>query len=96
MIVMMDTKIASSAQCRAARALLNWTQAKLAERAGVARKTVADYELGERTLHVRTRRDIMNALQEAGVEFVWSDEMDGAPVATKGEGVRFTRTPAHS
>jgi len=92
----LDLKIASSAQCRAARALLNWTQAKLAERAGVARKTVADYELGERTLHIRTRRDIMHALEEAGVEFVWSDEIDGAPVAIKGEGVRFAKIAPHS
>ena len=91
---MLDGKIASSAQCRAARALLNWTQAKLAEHAGVARKTVADYELGERTLHIRTRRDIMAALQQAGVEFVWPD--DAAGMLSKGEGVRFTKAPLQS
>ena len=89
-----DAKIATSAQCRAARALLNWTQAQLAERAGVARKTVADYELGERTLHVRTRRDIMTALQRAGVEFVWSGDAAAANGTVHGDGVRFnTRSP---
>ncbi len=79
-------KIASSAQCRAARALLNWTQAVLAERAGVARKTVADFELGERVLHVRTRRDIMATLEAAGIEFVWGTGPDG-----EGDGVRFAK-----
>ncbi len=91
---MIDSKIATSAQCRAARALLNWTQAKLAEQAGVARKTVADYELGERTLHIRTRRDIMAALQQAGVEFVWADDVVG--MLAKGEGVRFAKIPLKS
>lgn len=66
---MKDVKIASPAQCRAARALLNWTQAALADHAGVARKTVADFELATRTLHIRTRRDITATLEAAGIEF---------------------------
>jgi len=73
---------ASPAQCRAARALLRWTQGQLAQHATVARKTVADFELGNRTLHRRTRLDITVALEAAGVEFIW--EADG-------EGVRFAR-----
>ncbi|HEX9464686.1 MAG TPA: helix-turn-helix domain-containing protein [Alphaproteobacteria bacterium] len=72
---------ASSAQCRAARALLRWTQAKLALEAGVARKTIADFESGRAKLHGRTRRDITATLEEAGVEFVWEN----------GECVRLTR-----
>jgi transcriptional regulator with XRE-family HTH domain len=86
---MKDLKIATSSQCRAARALLNWTQATLAERAGVARKTVADFELGERLLHVRTRRDITATLEGAGIEFLWGDE--SGPV-NKGDGVRFAKS----
>lgn len=85
---MRDAKIATPAQCRAARALLNWTQATLAERAGVARKTVADFELGERVLHVRTRRDITATLEEAGIEFLSGDSAGGAD---HGDGVRFAR-----
>ncbi len=88
---MKDVKIATPAQCRAARALLNWTQATLAERAGVARKTVADFELGERVLHVRTRRDITATLEQAGIEFVWGDNSGGVE---HGDGVRFARSPA--
>lgn len=63
----------SSAQCRAARALLRWTQAKLALEASVARKTVADFECGRAKLHHRTRRDITVTLERAGVEFVWEN-----------------------
>lgn len=74
--------VVSPAQCRAARALLKWTQAKLAQQAAVARKTVADFELGNRSLHRRTRLDITVALEAAGIEFIWSAE---------GEGVRFAR-----
>ncbi len=66
----------------------------LAERAGVARKTVADFELGARTLHLRTRRDITTTLEQAGIEFTWGDEespVNGAKGILKGDGVRFAR-----
>ncbi len=88
-IVMKEKRMASPAQCRAARALLGWTQAELAERSRVARKTIADFELAQRTLHYRTRRDITLALEEAGVEFTWGDELDGASRGKVGEGLRF-------
>lgn len=77
--------VVSPAQCRAARALMKWTQAKLAQHAAVARKTVADFELGNRSLHRRTRLDITVALEAAGIEFIWNVE---------GEGVRFARKAA--
>ncbi len=34
--------------CRAARALLGWSQNDLASRAGVSRSTIADFERGSR------------------------------------------------
>jgi transcriptional regulator with XRE-family HTH domain len=71
--------VATGAQCRAARALLNWSQRRLAEEARVARKTVADFEAASRPLRERTRRDITETLQENGIEFTWDN----------GEGVRF-------
>ncbi len=77
--------VASPAQCRAARALLRWTQDRLAERAAVARKTVADFELGNRALHRRTRLDITIALEAAGVEFIWAAEGDGVRFARKAQ-----------
>ncbi len=80
-----NRRVATAAQCRAARALLDWTQTTLAQRAGVARKTVADFELSRRTLHRRTIIDITAALEAAGIEFMWPD----GPM--NGEGVRFAR-----
>lgn len=82
--------VASPAQCRGARALLRWTQDRLAERAAVARKTVADFELGNRALHRRTRLDITIALEAAGVEFIWAAEGEGVRFAHKTEVVALT------
>jgi transcriptional regulator with XRE-family HTH domain len=57
------------AQCRAARALLDWSQAQLAEASSVATKTIADFERGSRTPYDRTLADLRRALEAAGVEF---------------------------
>lgn len=84
-----NKRVATPAQCRAARALLNWTQAVLAERAGVARKTIADFELATRTLHIRTRRDITATLEAAGIEFTWGGNGNNRD---SGDGVRFARS----
>lgn len=74
---MSPSKVASPTQCRAARAMLGWTQKKLAELAGVARKTVADFEAGVRPLRLRTRQDITRTLQTAGVRFTSANGGDG-------------------
>jgi len=63
----------SPEQCRAGRALLNWSQAELAGRAGVARKTVTEFEIGSRPLNFRTRRDITLALEAGGVLLLWDE-----------------------
>jgi transcriptional regulator with XRE-family HTH domain len=57
------------AQCRAARALLGWSQGQLAEASGVATKTIADFEREDRSPYERTLNDIHEALARAGVEF---------------------------
>jgi len=64
-----------SAQCRAARALLGWSQAELAGHARVAAKTIVDFEGEKRRPHDRTLVDLRRTLQEAGVEFI--DENGG-------------------
>jgi len=56
--------------CRAARGLLGWSQQELATRAQVARKTIADFELSQVNPHPRTLRDVIAALEAAGVEFL--------------------------
>jgi transcriptional regulator with XRE-family HTH domain len=60
----------SPAQCRAARALLNWTQDKLAVKTGVALKTIRGFESGRRKPLGVTRAAIKQALEQAGIEFL--------------------------
>ncbi len=74
----------SSEQCRAARALLDWSQQDLASRAKVARKTIADFELGQVRPYPRTLRDVVAALEDAGVAFLPAeDQVGGAGVRLK-------------
>jgi transcriptional regulator with XRE-family HTH domain len=58
------------AQSRAARALLNWTQPKLAEEAGFGLSTIVDYEKERRIVSTTARAKIQAALESAGVEFI--------------------------
>lgn len=58
------------AQCRAARALLNWSQDQLEASAKVARKTIADFEREARQPYDRTLTALRAALEAAGVEFI--------------------------
>ena len=63
----------SPAQCRAARALLNWSQTELAKKAAVAKQTLGDFERGARQPYPRTLEDIRAVLETAGVEFTNGD-----------------------
>ncbi|MBI1774417.1 MAG: helix-turn-helix transcriptional regulator [Proteobacteria bacterium] len=90
-------RVLSPAQCRAARAILGWTQADLAERSELARKTIADFEMNVRSLQFRTRRDITAAFEGVGIEFIWGSEPDEHKVDTHHgkaneliEGLRFS------
>jgi transcriptional regulator with XRE-family HTH domain len=60
----------SAAQCRAGRALINWSQDELAGAAEVAKKTIADLERGLRQPYPRTLGALRAALESAGVEFI--------------------------
>jgi transcriptional regulator with XRE-family HTH domain len=73
-------------QSRAARALLDWSQAELAEHAGVSRSTVRDFEGGRHELHRASEAQIVRALTEAGVRLIGADD--------EGPGVRLVRPPA--
>ena len=68
-------------QCRAARGLLDWSQAKLAVEAGVGIVTVRQFEAGAHDPRRATLEVIARAFKAAGVEFI--DE-NGA-----GRGVRL-------
>lgn len=57
-------------QCRAARALIDWTQPRLADAAALGLSTVVDYERERRQVSEAARAAIQRALEEAGVEFI--------------------------
>ena len=59
----------SPEQCRMARAGLNWSQADLSRRSGVASATIAGFEKGRRTPYPRTIRDLKVVFEAAGVGF---------------------------
>ena len=56
------------AQCRAARALLDWSQQDLAKAAHLSLSTIRDFEKGRRVPTHNNLRGIKLALEEAGVE----------------------------
>jgi transcriptional regulator with XRE-family HTH domain len=70
------------AQCRAARALLDWTQDDLAERAEVSRGTIRGFESGQHALQRATAAAVRRALEAGGALLL--EAADGA-----GEGVRL-------
>ena len=75
----MELKI-SPAQLRAARALLGWTRERLAQRCGVAPRTLARLEHSPRRPRKRTLAAIVKAFQAGGLEFL--GEKDGGPGVT--------------
>jgi transcriptional regulator with XRE-family HTH domain len=70
-------------QCRAARALLNWTQGQLAVLAGVSRSTIKDFECNRHALHRATEHLLIQALEKGGVRLLPGDN--------EGPGVRLLR-----
>jgi transcriptional regulator with XRE-family HTH domain len=67
------------AQCRAARALLDWRQSKLAEAAALSLSTVVDFERERRSVSDNAKAEIEAALHAAGVIFV-AENGDGPGV----------------
>jgi transcriptional regulator with XRE-family HTH domain len=57
-------------ECKAARALLGWTQFRLAQESRAGTATVADYERGARYTKYSTIALLQKVLEEAGVVFV--------------------------
>jgi transcriptional regulator with XRE-family HTH domain len=73
----------SPAQSRAARGLIDLSQTKLAEAAGISLSTVRDFETGKRTPTANNLAAIKRALEEQGVIFI---DTNG-----EGSGVRLTK-----
>ena len=75
----------SPSQCRAARALLGWTQQQLATAASTGLSTIKGFELGSSTPYRNNMAAIRRSLEEAGVDFI--------PENGGGAGVRLRRAP---
>jgi transcriptional regulator with XRE-family HTH domain len=60
----------SSSQCRAARALLDWTREQLSAASGVPERTLADFEAGATNPREATLAKLAAAFGEAGIAFV--------------------------
>lgn len=67
-------------QCRAARALLGWTQDELAARAELSRGTVRGFERGQHSLHRSTARALRQVFEEEGIVLLGPDESGGIGV----------------
>jgi len=72
----------TAAQIRAARALLGWSGAQLAEAAGVALQTIRrmESELGPGRSSAANVESVRRALEGAGVVFVEADDAIGPGV----------------
>lgn len=60
----------TAAQCKGARAMLDISREQLAKAAGLAERTITDFERGARSPHANNLAAIQRALEEAGVEFI--------------------------
>lgn len=69
----------SPAQCRAARALLNWSQTRLADEARMCRATVLYFESEQRNVQDQSIAAMRRALEGGGIVFLLHD--GGAGVA---------------
>lgn len=74
----------SSAQSRAARGLLNWSQTQLANASNLSESTIRDFEKGRRIPAINNLAAIKRALEGAGVQFLEHGEVSaGAGVVLK-------------
>lgn len=74
--------IITAAQCRAARALIEWSDVQLAEAASVDLRTVQQLEARFRRPSPQVQLDIRRVLEENGVVFI-SENGGGAGVRLK-------------
>lgn len=59
----------SSKECKAARAGLDWTRDKLAQKSGVGKRTIIDFENAAREPISATKLALKIALEAAGATF---------------------------
>jgi transcriptional regulator with XRE-family HTH domain len=81
------------AQIRAGRALIEWSQQKLADAAALSLSTVRDYENERRGGEVGGLRALQRALENEGVAFLPGDDRDGPGVRLNKRVVTVLRVP---
>ncbi len=74
----------TGSQARAARAMLRWTVADVAEKAGVAPNTVTRVE-GEHSVNTATLKAMQGCYETAGIEFI-PENGGGAGVRMRKQG----------
>jgi len=72
----------TASQCRAGRALIEWSQQELSQSAAIDVQTVVDFERRFRSADETTRRRLRAALEAAGVVFI-SENGGGAGARLK-------------
>jgi transcriptional regulator with XRE-family HTH domain len=73
-------------QCRAARALKNWTQGELAKASGVSDVTIRNFENGKTALQPASLQVIRAALEQVGITFLaGGDPAIGEGVSLRGD-----------
>ncbi|UJW76690.1 helix-turn-helix transcriptional regulator [Rhizobium sp. SL42] len=60
-------------QCRAARAMLGWSQTTLAEAANVSRQTIADFERGAHMPIANNLASMTAAFEQAGITLIHAE-----------------------
>jgi transcriptional regulator with XRE-family HTH domain len=60
----------TSSQCRAGRALIDWSQQQLSQAAAIDLQTIANFEKRLRAADETTRRRLRATLEAAGVVFI--------------------------
>ncbi|MGY3611706.1 XRE family transcriptional regulator [Bradyrhizobium sp. Lot11] len=78
----------SPAQCRAARALIAWSEDELSSASTVAKATIAGFEAGRISPDDQTLQNMKQSLENAGVLFI--------PENGGGAGVRLARPASAS
>lgn len=70
------------ATCRAARAMLDWTQGDAARAAGISAATLREFEGDRRAVGAQTVEAIIRAFEGAGVRFIEAPGVSGVLLIT--------------
>ena len=73
-------------QCRAGRAMLDWSRGELASACGLSERTITDFERRAREPHANNLAAMARAFEAAGLEFI--------PENGGGAGIRFRERKA--